>query len=295
MLLKKGCYGKEVAELQLNLNIKSDGFFGDKTEAAVIQFQKQNGLVVDGIVGPQTLSLLMEFNATTDISEKKYSPYPDLIVNKYYLPKGQYKIGPTNKEYLFLHHTAGWHNPYKTVDGWANDNRGAVATEFVLGGQSIRGNDNSYDGELVQCMPEGGYGWHLGKNGSQFMHTHSVGIEICNFGYLVNGRTYVNTAAADSQITTIDSAFRGYRDWHSYSDKQIEMLKLFILWIADRDSINIRDGLIAEIKKNGVKAFGYNENAFNGTTKGMWSHSNVRKDKYDLFPQDNLIDMLLSI
>jgi hypothetical protein len=59
----------------------------------------------------------------------------------------------------------------------------------VLGGSSVKGDDDRYDGELVQCIPEGGYGWHLGKNGSQYMHTHSVAVEICNFGYAVNGRT----------------------------------------------------------------------------------------------------------
>ena len=30
----------------------------------------------------------------------------------------------------------------------------------------------------------------LGKNGSQHTHTHSVGIEVNNFGYLKNGKTY---------------------------------------------------------------------------------------------------------
>ena len=90
----------------------------------------------------------------------------------------------TNKEYVFLHHTAGWHNPFKTIDHWGRDSRGAVATEFVLGGQSVKGNDNKYDGKMVQAFPEGAYGWHLGKNGSQHMHTHSVGIEVNNFGFV---------------------------------------------------------------------------------------------------------------
>ena len=295
MLLKEGSRGQEVAELQQALGIDADGVFGAGTRAAVEAYQKENGLVVDGIVGRQTLAAIREANATTDKSEKVYTPYEDLVVNKYFLPKGQYKEGPTQKEYLFLHHTAGWHNPYKTVDDWATDDRGTIATEFVLGGLSVRGNDDRYDGELVQCLPEGGYGWHLGKNGSQHMHTHSVAIEVCNFSYAVDGKTYVNTPIAEEQLVTLPEPFRGHRQWHAYSDKQIETLRLFILWMAERDSIDVRDGLVAEIKQKGAKAFEFNEDAYNGKIKGMWTHTNTRKDKFDLFPQTNLIDMLLSL
>ena len=295
MLLKEGSRGQEVVELQQALGIDDDGIFGAGTRAAVESYQQKNGLIVDGIVGPQTLAAIREANVTTDNSEKVYSPYQGLLVNKYFLPKDEYREGPTQKEYLFLHHTAGWNNPYRTVDGWAKDDRGAIATEFVLGGRSVRGDDDRYDGELVQCLPEGGYGWHLGKNGSQYMHTHSVAIEVCNFSYAVDGRTYVNTAIAAEQLVTLPEPFRGHSQWHAYSDKQIETLRLFILWMAERDSIEVRDGLVAEIKKKGAKAFEFNEDAYNGKIRGMWTHTNTRKDKFDLFPQTNLIDMLLSL
>ncbi|MCP4340871.1 MAG: hypothetical protein GY799_18775 [Desulfobulbaceae bacterium] len=295
MLLKKGSRGQEVVELQQALGINDDGIFGADTETAVEAFQQDNGLVVDGIVGSQTLAAIREINVTTDNSEKIYSPQKDLIVHKHFLPKGEYKEGPTSKEYLFLHHTAGWNNPYKTVDGWARDDRGTIATEFVLGGRSVKGNDDRYDGELVQCLPEGGYGWHLGKNGSQHMHTHSVAIEICNFSYAVKGKTYVNTPIVADQIVALPKSFRGYKKWHAYSDKQIKTLRSFILWIADRDSIDIRDGLVAEIKQKGPKAFAFNNDAYRGKIKGMWTHTNIRKDKFDLSPQPNLMDMLISL
>ncbi len=295
MLLKEGSRGQEVVELQQALGIDDDGIFGAGTRTAVESYQQKNGLLVDGIVGPQTLAAIREASATTDNSEKVYSPYQGLLVNKYFLPQGEYKEGPTQKEYLFLHHTAGWNNPYKTVDGWAKDDRGKIATEFVLGGRSVRGDNDHYDGELVQCLPEGGYGWHLGKNGSQYMHTHSVAIEVCNFSYAVDGKTYVNTPIAADQLVTLPEPFRGHSQWHAYSDKQIETLRLFILWMAERDSIEVRDGLVAEIKKKGAKAFEFNDDAYNGRIKGMWTHTNTRKDKFDLFPQTSLIDMLLSL
>lgn len=293
MILKKGSKGTQVKELQEFLEITADGDFGPGTEKAVKEWQSKNGLVADGIVGPKTWDAMGL--ATTDNSERIYTTDNGLEVEQYFLPKGEYLEGPTNKEYLFLHHTAGWHNPYKTIDNWGRDSRGRIATEFVLGGQSIKGNDDSYDGKLLQCMPEGAYGWHLGKNGSQYMHKHSVGIEVNNFGYIKDGKTYAGTVAHESQIVTLDKAFRGFKTWHKYSDTQIEALRKFILWIADRDSIEVRDGLIAEIKKNGVSAFEFNEDAYYGKVKGMWTHTNTRKDKTDLFPQAELIDMLLSI
>ena len=296
MLLKLGSKGQEVKELQQALGLTPSAIFDQTTHDAVMAYQRKKGLIVDGLVGRQTLGAIRAQNATTDLAEKVYSPISGLYVHKQYLPKGEYIDEPTPKEYLFLHHTQGWHNPYDTIHGWATDDRGPIATEFVLGGRSIKDNDDRYDGELVQCIPEGAYAWHLGDTGSHYMHTHSVGIELCNFGAAPQGKTTYGRAIPSEQLVTLPSEFKGEKQWHAYTDKQIETLRLFILWIAERDSIQVRDGLIAEIKKHGAKAFEFNQDAYNGKTKGMWTHANVRaQGKSDLFPQPNLIDMLLSI
>lgn len=57
--LKMGNRGPDVKKLQLALNKKGyaivdDGDFGPLTDAAVRDFQKKNGLAVDGIAGPKT-------------------------------------------------------------------------------------------------------------------------------------------------------------------------------------------------------------------------------------------------
>ncbi len=294
MILKKGSKGQHVKELQEALGIFADGDFGSATDEAVKAYQRTHGLTIDGIVGPQTWERMGL--ATTDNAELVYRTENGLLIHRHYLPKGEYKRGPTKKEYVFLHHTAGWDNPYKCIDAWGRDDRGSVATEFVLGGQSIKGNSAKYDGEVAQCMPEGSYGWHLGKNGSQHMHTHSVAIEVCNFGWLENGKNYVGTLAHESQIARLEKKFRGHDQWHKYSDKQIEALRLWILYIAERDSIDVRDGLISQIKKVGpFAAFEFNEDAYFGRVKGLWTHTNTRKDKTDMFPQKELVDMLESI
>lgn len=54
MYLKKGNRGEDVKVLQKLLYLKEDGIFGDLTEEAVKDFQKANGLTVDGIVGNAT-------------------------------------------------------------------------------------------------------------------------------------------------------------------------------------------------------------------------------------------------
>ena len=52
--LRKGMKGDDVAAMQKALGIASDGDFGFGTQTAVKKWQKLNGLVADGIVGPAT-------------------------------------------------------------------------------------------------------------------------------------------------------------------------------------------------------------------------------------------------
>lgn len=52
--LKFGDTGSGVRVLQVKLGIKVDGDFGKGTKAAVMEFQKANGLTVDGVCGENT-------------------------------------------------------------------------------------------------------------------------------------------------------------------------------------------------------------------------------------------------
>lgn len=65
--LRRGDTGDDVARLQTRLNLAdvagaphllADGVFGDRTEAAVIAFQVERGLIVDGVAGSQTWDAL---------------------------------------------------------------------------------------------------------------------------------------------------------------------------------------------------------------------------------------------
>lgn len=57
--LRRGAKGKLVKEIQIKVGVFPDGRFGAVTEAAVRQFQRDNGLVPDGIVGPRTWATLV--------------------------------------------------------------------------------------------------------------------------------------------------------------------------------------------------------------------------------------------
>jgi hypothetical protein len=116
-----------------------------------------------------------------------------------------------------------------------------------------------------------------------------------NFGYVKDGKTYAGTTVEESQIVTLAKPFRGHSTWHRYSDKQIKALEQWLKFIAERDNIDITAGLPALVKEKGADAFEFNEDAYYGRVKGVWTHTNTRKDKFDMFPQQELLDMLVSL
>lgn len=62
VLLRVGSRGPTVKKLQEALKIGADGIFGQGTRKAVMDFQKANGLTVDGMAGPATLSKIGAFS-----------------------------------------------------------------------------------------------------------------------------------------------------------------------------------------------------------------------------------------
>jgi hypothetical protein len=312
MILKLGSTGDEVKKLQKFLKITHDGDFGPKTELAVKKWQKANNLLDDGIVGPKTWSLMGI--ATTDVSETRTSDVEFDDVDAF-LPEDEYIKANLSKRWMFLHHTAGWHNPFATINGWANDTRGPVATEFVLGGQSIKGDNVQYDGKLVHAFPAGSYSWHLGTGNSP-MHRESVAVEVCSFGQLTKGGyyknvngvyvwtalkpnsfyTYVGVEADPAQIETLSVEFRGFKYWHKYSDKQLTALKELLKDVSERDGIDMKKGIVELIHSKGVfKAFDFCDVSYCANNPGLWMHVNVLKTKTDMFPQEELVDLLVSL
>ena len=153
---KKGDKGHEVRMIQVELGIEDDGHYGSETEEAVKEFQENNGLVADGIAGQKTMEKLFP---STDLQES------DAWIEEYHLPMKEYVNDTTNKEYIFIHHTAGWNNPYKCIDQWARDSRGRIATQYVIGGPHPKTKDAKYDGVVLEAFESKYWAYHLGKNG----------------------------------------------------------------------------------------------------------------------------------
>ena len=81
------------------------------------------------------------------------------------------------------------------------------------------------------------------------------------------------------------SRFRGFKYWHKYTDAQIEaVVDLLKLWE----------------KRYGID-ISYNEDIWDVTPRalsgenGVFTHCSVRKDKFDVFPQPELIEALKSL
>lgn len=291
---KRGSIGEQVKQIQKALGIKADGIFGKGTEDAVKKFQGENCLTADGKVGPKTMKILME-KMDTDLSAI-IKPKESLDIKDYYLPKREYINGKYNNDYIVLHHTAGYDNPKAVVDCWAKDSLGRVATEFVIGGQRCTDGRSIYDGQIVRTYPEGNQGYHIGTSGSSYMNIHSVGIELCNMGWVKNGKTYTGSIVRPDQIVSLKEPFRGYINWHKYTTKQIEVLRDLLLYVANRDNIDLHTGIYKWIKTEGaMKAFDFHQDAYSGKVKGLITHANIRKSKYDVSPQPELIDMILTL
>ena len=273
-------------------------------------------------------------------NEKYYLKYNNKIKEYFDQDKDRPKLGYKDykNDYIILHHTAGHANPLVTIDGWNDEKKSKVskiATEFVVGGQSLFGDEyygTEWDGVVVRAFPEvfktdnngnylpgsGHQSYHPGTKG--YLNLNSVGIEICNFGYIepLNQKKYPNQGQTylkrkpyvdldSDQIINLRTCkefegfdnFGGYYLWHKYSDKQLEEVKKILLHIANRDNIDLHVGLYQWINAKGAKkayeAFNYYSDAKDGKIKGLLTHANIRTDKCDCSPQPNLIEMIMSL
>ena len=85
MLLKKGDNNDFVKQLQVKLGVEAIGTFGPKTEAAVIAWQKANGLTADGIVGDGTWGKL--FPTTSQPTPTAIPAPTTILVSSFKLDK----------------------------------------------------------------------------------------------------------------------------------------------------------------------------------------------------------------
>ena len=145
-LLKEGSRGDEVKELQQQLNAlgyscgSADGIFGSKTEQAVKAFQKDHGLVADGMVGDKTKAALSQPTGDWTVSRllKKTNPLMSGTdvknVQKALIAKG-YSCGSSGTDGKYGDDTVAAVKKFQKAKGLSVDGQAGKNTVTALGGK----------------------------------------------------------------------------------------------------------------------------------------------------------------
>jgi hypothetical protein len=303
---------------------KIDGYFSQNTLIAVTNFQREIGIRADGVVGFQTwgnilsygidkseVDPILESNRSKDIPNKvSFIGESGLMIYDNLLSDDEYIKKETQKNTIWLHHTAGGSRPDWTIDGWEKgyqldkngqpilDSNGnfkplKVAAHFVIGRKSSSSDISLWDGKVLKAFDDRYWAYHLGiTENSKELNSKSVSIEICNYGQLTPGRdgkfyNYVNKPINNEDVVELSKPFKGYKYWEKYTDVQLESTRKLILYLKNRWNIEIESGIYNE------DWFEYDEKWF--SLGGLRTHTQVRKDKFDLFPQPELLQMLNSL
>lgn len=303
----------KICKIQQVLGFEETGILDEHTKAGIKNFQLKMGYKATGELDSITYEAFSkrhnldsvqvsqsDTDVTTDLSETDVA----YKISESFLSKDEYvtQYGKIKtRKHIFLHHTSGWNNPYDTIHDWETDSRGRIGAHYVIGGVNIKTGDDKYNGEIVKCIPDDYFAWHLGStstHGINFeMHKTSIGIEICNFGWLTqkNGKyyTYTGQEIPAKYVEDLGFKFRGYQYWHKFTDAQIDSLYNLLVMLGKKYSINLSKGLAERLlKMTPNDAFEHSKDILSGKITGILSHSNVRKDKWDVPPQRNLIEML---
>lgn len=112
MLLKLGSVGEDVKKVQRKLGLKDDGSFGKLTEESVKNFQKNNNLNVDGIIGSSTWNIMFSNDLTIN---KLKGHIPNNVYEEIIKIKDKYNINNNLRLAHFLSQCAHESGDFKAV------------------------------------------------------------------------------------------------------------------------------------------------------------------------------------
>ena len=170
--LRYGCYAKAA---QLLVGADADGIFGAKSKAAVEAFQKEHGLVADGIIGQKTWAMLITGEAVKPqidfVQPPNFKQYDSRWGKKMYSNHGDKNqtmansaCGPTSMADIVAQWWDANITPYdlavKSMEwGTRTKDKGTSSTFFkkvsVLYGAKY--NTSSSITDVKKCLDEGGY------------------------------------------------------------------------------------------------------------------------------------------
>lgn len=200
------------------------------------------------------------------------------------LQEDQYYKVAFLKKYIFLHHTAG--ASAQSAIEWWNSKPDRIATPFII----------DRDGTIYENFEPKYWSYALGVKGGTYIEKASIHIEIVSFGkiekegdeyYFQLSQKTSRTKVPGSDIITFDESYRDCFFYQKYTDAQVaSILSLVPELIKEFPSIQIQPS---------IKGFWELQNKNANLPSGLWSHTSVRKDKSDIFPQPNLIEGLYSL
>lgn len=214
------------------------------------------------------------------------------------LPEDQYEKTETAKDTIYLHHTAGGPSAASVIEYWES-NPENIATAFIIDGY----------GKIFQCFSSKYWAWHLGSEsmlypkgrpkgalGSRALNSKAIGIELCSWGPIksvidAKSQPAFMTAATGEYIKAekvrhLDKPYRGYSNYQFYTSQQLVSLKDLLRYLSDKWKI--------PTAWKGMGMFDIDPRAQAGQP-GIWTHTSVRTDKYDCWPQPELIDVLTTL
>lgn len=205
------------------------------------------------------------WNVIGSMARKIFNPPAMPVIKKMPVTIGQYYQNKFKKTHIYLHHTAGG-SAASSVNHW-NSKPDHIATAYII----------DRDGTIYETFPPEYWSYHLGA-GSTKMEQASIGIEICSYGALTDGKTYTGKLIDPAKRVAVD--FRGESSWEKYTPEQVEAVRQLLVYLMDRFEIK---------KQEDIEDFyEYRQNP----GPGIWSHTTVRKDKIDIFPQPDLVEMV---
>lgn len=249
--------------------------------------KEKDKIEVVGVTKPAPVLVPLNPNIVIPVEKGTIKP---LLIEKL-LPSSQYENSTTIKDFICLHHTAGY-SADSTIAYWMG-NKSKVATNFVL----------DRDGTIYLTVPLDKWAYHLGvnRNGNQIPKSYkklgheydrrSIGIELASVGQLVlkDGVFYdvYKRAVHPDKVVQIEK-YKGYSHWEKYSQAQIESLELLLLYLFDKYPM-IKEK--AKLKTDYSDIGEISQSALE-MKDAIVSHSSLVTCKYDTPPQPNLVKML---
>lgn len=200
-----------------------------------------------------------------------------------FLRDNQFYPAKYKKKFIFLHHTAGG-SAQSTIDWW-NTHPDHVATPYIV----------DRDGTIWELFNPDYWAYALGVTGATIIEKASIHIELVAYGWLARKDNGFIWQPQPNQIRAVpfvetenySKPWRGHFHYHAYTEPQIKSLKVLLEYLAERYNISL---------ENDYNTFyEYQPNFMARITKGVWSHTSIRKDKSDIHPQPELLAMLNSL